>query len=100
MPVPARGAECAQNLPADGVMIAWNPVTQSAFGDPLEIVRYEVIVENDELNFDVKFPATTGTMLSVSPQLLQPGTDYIGEVLAIEESGNQTITEFCFSTAP
>jgi len=38
-------------------------------------------------------------MLSVSLELLQPGTSYIGEVLAVEESVNQTITEFCFTTA-
>lgn len=100
MPVPAPGAERAENIPARGAVIAWNPVTHSIFGDPLKIVRYEVIVENDDLNFDVKFPAQTGTMLSVSLELLQPGTDYIGEVLAIDESGNQTITEFCFTTAP
>jgi hypothetical protein len=99
MPQPPAGAECAVNVPARGAVIAWNPVTRSIFGDPLEIVRYEVIVENDDLNFDVKFPAEAGTMLSVSPELLQPGTSYIGEVLAVEEGGNQTITEFCFTTA-
>ena len=80
------------------VLIEWYPVTTSVFGEPLEIVRYEVIVENGDLNFDVKFPAETGTMLTVSPELLQPGTEYIFEVLAVEESGNQTITEGCFTT--
>lgn len=100
MPAPAAGEECAESVPARGAVVAWNPVTESIFGDPLKIVRYEVIVENDDLNFDVKFPAETGTMLTVSLELLQPGTEYIGEVLAVEESGNQTITEFCFTTAP
>ena len=100
LPKPAPGTECAVGVPARGAVIAWNPVTQSIDGDPLNIVRYEVIVENDDLNFDVKFPAQTGTMLTVSLELLQPGTDYVGEVLAVEESGNQTITEFCFRTAP
>jgi hypothetical protein len=38
-------------------------------------------------------------MLSVSLELLQSGTSYIGEVLVVEESGNQTITEFGFTTA-
>jgi hypothetical protein len=99
MPIPARGAECAVNVPARGAVIAWNPVTESITGDTLKIVRYEVIIENDDLNFDVKFPARTGTMLSVSLELLQPGTDYIGEVLAVEAGGNQTISEFCFRTA-
>lgn len=103
-PMPAPGAECEENVPVDEVVIKWNPVTESIFGDPLNIVRYEVIVETDDpnnLNFDVKFPAETGTTsLNIPPELLQPGTEYIGEVLAVEESGNQTITEFCFTTAP
>ena len=58
MPMPARGEECAENVPARGAVVAWNPVTESIFGDPLKIVRYEVIIEDEiSLNFDVKFPA-------------------------------------------
>lgn len=102
LPTPAPGAECAEDVPASGAVIAWNPVTESISGDPLKIVGYEVIVENEEdgLNFDVKFPAETGTMLSLPPELLKRGTQYIGEVLAVESGGNQTISEFCFTTAP
>lgn len=95
-PVPELDDECPE-VPTP-VLIAWDPVTTSVFGDRLKIVRYEVIVENDDLNFDVKFPAETGTMLTVSPELLQPGTEYIFEVLAVEKGGNQTITEGCFTT--
>jgi hypothetical protein len=98
-PVPAADADCADAVTLP-VVIAWDPVTHSIFGEPLEIVRYELIVENDDLNFDVKFPAGTGTELTVSPELLQPGTEYIFEVLAVEAGGNQTITEGCFTTAP
>lgn len=102
LPAPAAGEECAQNVPANSVVVAWNPVTETIFGNPVEIVRYEVIVESEAQipNFDVRFPVKVGTMLTVSPELLEPGTEYIGEVLAIEKGGNQTITEFCFSTAP
>jgi hypothetical protein len=82
------------------VTISWLPVTTSIFGEALEIVRYEVIVENDDLNFDVKFPASSGTQITVSPEVLEPGTSYNFEVLAVEEGGNQTITEGCFTTAP
>jgi len=99
MPTPARGAECAEGVPARGAVVAWNPVTQSVDGDRIEIARYEVIVENDDLDFDVKFPADSGTMLSIPPELLERGTSYQGEVLAVEEGGNQTITTFCFTTA-
>ena len=97
-PQSSSQTDCARNVPRP-VVIAWNPVTTSHTGEPLEIVRYEVIVENDDINFDVKFPATTGTLLTVSPELLEANTEYLFEVLAIEAGGNQTITEGCFTTA-
>ena len=43
--------------------------------------------------------AALSTSVTVLPELLEPGEDYFFEVLAIEGSGNQTITEGCFSTA-
>lgn len=97
-PVPVGNAECAENVRLP-VVIEWLPVTTSVSDDDIDVVRYEVIVENDDLNFDVKFPAETGTELTVSPELLRPDTEYIFEVLAVEEGGNQTITEGCFTTA-
>jgi hypothetical protein len=62
-----------------------------------------VIVEVDDdeapdLNFSIDVPADT-TMVTLPPELLLAGTEYKFEVLAIEESGNQTITESCFETA-
>ena len=96
-PVPVGDAECARRVPLP-VLIAWDAVTTSIEGTPLDIVGYEVIVENDDVNFDVKFPADV-LELTVPDGLLEPGTDYIFEVLAIEKSGNQTITEGCFRTA-
>lgn len=99
MPAPAGGEDCAENVPAHGAVVAWNPVTESITGEPIEIVRYEVIIENDDLNFDVKAPADVGTMLTVPTELLEPGTSYLGEVLAVADNGNQTITEFCFTTS-
>jgi hypothetical protein len=98
MPVADPGDECAGNVSLP-VTIQWHPVTMSAFGEALAIIGYELIVENDELNFDVKLPASTNTWLTIPDGLLDPGADYIFEVLAIEESGNQTITEGCFTTA-
>jgi hypothetical protein len=93
--MPATGAadECARNVPIP-VVIAWNDVTTSIKGEPLEIVGYEVIV--GENIFDVRLE---GTMVTVPSELLQPGTEYKFEILAIEKGGNQTITETCFVTA-
>jgi hypothetical protein len=84
--------ECAQNVPMP-VVIAWNDVTTSIEGKPLEIAEYEVIV--GENVFDVRLE---GTMVTVPSELLKPGTEYEFEILAIAEGGNQTITETCFVT--
>jgi hypothetical protein len=90
--LPANG-ECAENVPMP-VVIAWNDVTTSIEGKPLDVVRYEVIVGEDI--FDVHLEGTTVTVPS---ELLAPGTEYGLEVLAIEAGGNQTIAEKCFVTA-
>ena len=80
--------------PADAV-IDWQPVVAPG----MEIVAYEVIIENGRLNhLDVHVPASV-TQLSVPREFLQPGTEYLFEVLAIEAGGNQTITEGSFETA-
>jgi hypothetical protein len=90
--------ECAENVPIP-VVIDWNEVTTTIDGDPIDIEAYEVIVEQDDLNFDVILSADTGTTLTIPAELLEPGTEYAFEVLAIAENGNQTITETCFITA-
>lgn len=87
--------KCANNVGIPAV-IAWEPVTETIFGAPVEIVGYEVIVENGEV-FDVHLPGDA-TQITVPAEFLEPGTDYIFEVLAIAKGGNQTITEGCFTT--
>jgi hypothetical protein len=94
---PADGA----TLPANGVTIEWQPVTTPA---GIDIVAYEVIVVADvsglgtaERTVDVTLPATA-THMAVPPEFLTPG-GYKTEVLAIERSGNQTLTEVAFTVA-
>jgi hypothetical protein len=58
-----------------------------------------VLIDGGNLNFDVIMSADLGTTLTVPAELLEPGTEYEFEVLAIAENGNQTITETCFVTA-
>jgi hypothetical protein len=88
--------EDAELDPDDGIVIDWNPVTTPA---GVEIVGYEVIVEREDplRTFDVKLPASV-TEVTISPEYLEGDTEYTFEVLAIEKSGNQTITQQDFTT--
>jgi hypothetical protein len=100
LPVVSEDA-CAENVPIP-VVIDWNEVTTNIDGDPIDVEAYEVIVggeEGDNVEFDVVMSADLGTTLTVPAELLEPGTEYEFEVLAIAENGNQTITETCFVTA-
>jgi hypothetical protein len=90
---PAGGAV----LPTDAVVISWDPVA-----DPpgSQIVGYEVIVAQEEpvpRVFKTDLPTSKSTM-PVPEEFLEDGTEYKFEVLAIEASGNQTITEGAFET--
>lgn len=101
----------------DNTVIAWDPVTTEinhetgdCEDDPspkIDIVGYEVIVENEDTLlkvFDVLLPGTANSVL-VSPEFLDFDTEYKFEVIAIQRKkgkqyGNQTITEGSFTTAP
>ena len=83
--------------------IRWQHVTQRAtdpaggvFPDrPIDVVAYQVIVES----FQVTLPATGGPMEVVVPQAFVDALDdgeHEFEVLAIDASGNQSITAATF----
>ncbi len=91
---------------AADLAIEWADVTETVSGDPLVISGYEVIVtkvEHDDPHgysrptFDVHVPADRNS-LAVPIEFLESGTIYELEVLALEESGNQTITVGFFQT--
>ncbi len=63
----------------------------------LEIDGYEVIIESDTRELTFKLDASV-TELAIPLSLLESGTEYDYEVIASEESGNQTITEDDFET--
>ena len=84
------------------VKITW-PAVVGPFqlgGQSVVIVSYEVIVErSDGVKFDITLPAKKqGNSVTVPPEFITSKTNYKGEVLAIEQSGNQTIGEFEFET--
>lgn len=77
-------------LDPNGFQVTWEPVTTPA---GVEIVTYQVIVEQGKREFSMYLPgdATTGT---IPGEFLEPDTKTAGEVLARDRSGNQTITQF------
>jgi hypothetical protein len=89
-------------FPEDGARIAreeavvqWEAGSQPA---GVEIVGYQVVVtrENPHRVFTVDLPASVNA-LTISPEFLESHTGYALEVLAIEASGNQTLTEIAFT---
>jgi len=79
------------------VVIEWEPVPEPA---GIDIVGYQVIVEGaDPLRVFQVDLASTATSVTVPPEFLAPNTEYAVEVLAIETSGNQTITQASFVTS-
>ena len=102
--------------PADGALVdpdadlvvSWDAVTQTLDGKNVSIVAYQLIVVRDldlppaqgfsteELSATV-LPSVTS--VTVPHEFLTPGTPYQIEVLALEESGNQTIGGISFETS-
>jgi hypothetical protein len=94
-------------LPPEEFVVEWEPVTETIDGRPVTVTAYEVIVTDDAFEdphgfaqpiYDVHVSPDT-TSLSVPAEFFAPGTVYEIEVLALEESGNQTISLGFFTTA-
>ena len=111
-------ARLTHRLPAGPMLVS--PVESSApqtteeHGDALaagvsdatgsRIIGYQVLVERETdlktlpvVTLDVMMPPTA-TRLRVPPGFLRPQTEYSWEVLAIEASGNQTLSSSTFTT--
>jgi hypothetical protein len=90
---PTEGALVDPN----GFTITWEPVTgpfQSATGSQtggIEIVRYIVIVDQGSRSVEFELDGDA-TSVDIPAQVLEPGQEIGGEILAKEKSGNQTIT--------
>lgn len=99
---PAEGA----TVPVRGVVARWKPVSKTITGDPARIVAYQLIIEKDvephrhmigKLGLSMYLPRST-TSIAVPNGFLQHRTAYMWEVLAIERSGNQTLSSGSFRT--
>jgi hypothetical protein len=99
--------------PVDGAMVGtndlvvkWDDVTQTVDSDPVTITGYEVIITKikhvdphgfSQPVYDVHVLPDRNS-LPVPEEFLESGTEYELEVLALEKSGNQTITGGSFTT--
>jgi len=83
------------SVPAAEVVVRWGPGEQPA---GIEIVGYRVLVTNEDplRVFSADLPPTASE-LSVPAEFIEPGVEYKVEVMAIEASGNQTLTELTFT---
>ena len=84
------------------VVLEWAPVTETFTGSTdIEIVAYQVIVEQAEPPRDAIINLSlTATSYTVAPEFLQPGAEYEFEIIAIEASGNASISVGEFTTMP
>ncbi|MFO0983854.1 MAG: hypothetical protein U1E76_19360 [Planctomycetota bacterium] len=96
--VPAGPGNVFASVDGKAVVIHWDPVTGPPRGFPrrrIHIVGYQIIVDP----FQVTLPGSN-TSVTLPPEFvasLAPG-EHPFEVLAIDASGNQTITESSFVT--
>jgi hypothetical protein len=99
---PAEGA----TVPTRDLVAAWAPVSKTITGKPVRIVAYQLIIEKDvepdrhmigKFGLSMHLPPSV-TSIDVPDGFLEPATAYNWEVLAIERSGNQTLSSGSFKT--
>jgi hypothetical protein len=97
----------ATTVSVDDLAISWDEVNSTVGGAPVDITGYEVIITKDvdddpngfsRPTYDVHVGPTVHS-LPVPAEFFEPDTVYELEVLALEVSGNQTISVGFFKTA-
>lgn len=100
---PAEGVVVSVN---GGLLVSWSPVTTTIDGAPVTIISYQLIIEKNsppnphmigKIGLSMYLPASV-TSMTIPAEFFEPGIAYNWEVLAIEESGNQTLSSGTFST--
>ena len=95
------------SVPHADLTVAWTAVNRTIDGKPIDIIAYQLIVERDrpvhphmigKRNGLSMYLGPNVTRMTVPKEFLQPGVKYVWEVLAIEPSGNQTLSSASFTT--
>ena len=95
------------SVPHADLNVAWTAVNRTITGKPIDIIAYQLIVERDQPVHPHMIGKRNGlsmylgpnvTRMKVPKEFLEPGVNYVWEVLAIEPSGNQTLSSGKFST--
>lgn len=93
-------------VPVDDLLVSWSPVNENIDGSDINIISYQLIIEKDEdphqniigkRGLSMYLPSDV-TQITIPAEFFESGTDYDWEVLAIEESGNQSLMSSHFST--
>ncbi len=86
--------EDGATVPNDHTRVRWEPVSQP---EGVEIVGYQVTLERQDpfRVYSVDLPADARSV-RIPADYLEPGVEYSTEVLAIDASGNQTLTNITF----
>ena len=87
-------------------VIRWGAVTKTIRGGPVKIIGYQLILEKDvpvhphmigKWGLSMYLPPSV-TSMAIASSFLEAHTPYKWEVLAIEESGNKTLSSSEFKT--
>lgn len=92
---------------ASDLLVKWKPVTKTINGGPVDIIAYQLIIEKDapphphmigkQSSLSMYLPPSV-TQIMIPRGFLERSTPYLWEVLAIEKSGNQTLSSSDFAT--
>ena len=91
----------------EDLLVSWGQVNKTIAGSDINVIAYQLIIEKDE-DPDPNMIGKMGLSMYLPPyvqeitipsEFLEPGSDYDWEVLAIEESGNQSINSSRFSAS-
>jgi hypothetical protein len=101
---PVEGAVVPED---EDLLVNWEQVDKTIDDSDINTISYQLIIEKDEdpdphmigkIGLSMYLPPDVDEM-TISSEFLEPETDYLWEVLAIEESGNQSINSGQFSTS-